>query len=727
VISLIALALPQAALASQNTEPQWSTASQPGKVVTVAGGGYTDGWKAVDAPLPFPADVDVDELGNLYFSDVSDRRVRKIDNQGVLSTVAGTGDRGIPSGSGRATEATFTSINSVTVSWAGDLYITDNEGHVVRRVDKNGHISTFAGNGQKEGFTPGLPATATAIESPSDVAVGRDGTVYIAESVNGRVLAVDTDGIVRVVAGSGTLGFSGDGGPALAAQLNYPDAIDIGPTGDLYITDTGNYRIRRVDSAGIITTFAGNGSFGFDGDGGPATSATIGYPTGLDVDESGDVFISFNYNRVRRVDSSGTITTVAGTGLAGFNGDGPASSTSLNSPNGLATKDGVVYLADLGNNRIRKITPDGALVTVAGNGDCCFLGDGLIATEAALAAGDAMVAPDGALLIADKGHQRVRRVDPVTRRITTIAGNGDWGRSGEGGPATAAQVGDPTDVEAGPDGSIYIASSTTHRILKVSPEGVLSRVAGIGIDGKAGDGGPAIAAQLKYPWGIDLDDAGNLYIADTGNGRIRKVDANGIITTLAGGLFKVSPVPDDGLPASVAAINQPFDVEVGPSGDVYVTDVGNDRIVRIHDDPADVLPPVLKVVAGTGTEGSGGDGGPALEATLRDPSGLAFDPDGDLYFADSMNQRIRVITTEGDIYSVAGTGAFSYRGDGGPHSGASFKTPGGISFTPWGDLLVTDQGSGRIRLLRAPFQNYRWSAETSVTKGRFPLWGSVNH
>ena len=281
---------------------------------------------------------------------------------------------------------------------------------------------------------------------------------------------MDSSGTITTIAGTGEEGFSGDGGPAVSAQLSGPNGVAVDGAGNLYIADTGNHRIRRVNPSGTITTIAGIGGNGFSGDGGPAGTARLSSPSGLALDAAGNLYIADTGNhRIRRVDPSGTITTVAGTGQPGFSGDGgPAVSAQLTAPKG---------------------------VSVDGSGN---------------------------VYIADQEDLRIRRVDP-SGTITTFAGTGEWGYSGDNGPAVQARLRRPDGVAVDGSGNLYIADTWNRRIRRVDPSGTITTLAGTGEWGFSGDKGPAVQARLRNPDGVAVDGSGNLYIADTGNHRIRIV------------------------------------------------------------------------------------------------------------------------------------------------------------------------------------------------------------
>jgi len=347
------------------------------------------------------------------------------------------------------------------------LYMGDGMKRSAQSLNKG--ITTVAGNGIW-GFTgDGGPATRAQLSYPYGIAIGADGSLYIAD-YGGVVRRVGTDGNITTVAGSGSSGFNGDGGPAKQARLNYPTGVAIGSDGSIYIADQNNHRVRRVGTDGNITTVAGNGIWGFSGDGGLATQAQFYYPTAIALGSDGSLYIADELNnRVRRVGSDGIITTVAGSGIGGFSGDGgPATQAQLFTPTGVAIgSDGSLYIADYSNNRVRRVGTDGI--------------------------------------------------------ITTVAGNGIGGFSGDGGPATQAQLSNPIGVGTGLDGSLYIADYQNHRVRRVGTDGIITTVAGSGIYGFSGDGGPATQAQFSYPSGVGMGLDGSLYIADYQNRRVRHV------------------------------------------------------------------------------------------------------------------------------------------------------------------------------------------------------------
>jgi len=622
-----------------NTILRWDAAT--GLLTLVAGNG-TPGFSGDDGPatsaeLSYPRGVAVDSAGNVYIADTNNNRVRKV-SKGMIATVAGSGTPGFSGDNGPATSAELYTPQGVAVDSAGNLYIA--EYNRVRKVS-NGVITTLAGGGLS-GLGDNGPATSAQLYDPEGVAVDSAGNVYIADTYPNRIREV-SNGVITTVAGNGAAGFSGDNGPATSAQLSAPTGIAVDSAGNLYIADFDNNRVRKV-SNGVIATVAGNGTQGFSGDNGSATSAGLYYPAGVAVDSAGNLYIADYYNnRIRKV-SNGVISTVAGGGSS-FGDNGPATSAQLNFPESVAVDSaGNLYIPIASNCLVRKVS-GGVITAVAGNGTWGFSGDNGPATSAQLS-GPAAIAVDsaGSLYIADAYNNRIRKVSGGV--ITTVAGTGAQGFSGDNGPATSAQLNGPNAIAVDSAGNLYIADTGNNRVRKVS-NGVIATVAGNGTLGFSGDKGPATNAQLYYPEGVAVDSAGNLYIADAYNNRIRKV-SNGVITTVAGnGAFGISG--DDG-PATSGQLYKPSGVAVDSAGNLYIADTQDNRIRKVSNG-------VITTIAGDGIPGFSGDNGPATGANLAAPSGVAVDSAGNVYIADTDNNRIRILTPTGPAcpYSVSPT------------------------------------------------------------------------
>ncbi len=570
-----------------------------------------------------------------------------------------------------ATSVTLPSPNGLAGDSAGNLYITSPALNAVYRLDPAGILTWTAGTGSAGYSGDGGPATSAALNSPNGLAVDPAGNLYIADYGNFRVRRIDPNGTITTVAGSGSYGSTGDGGPATSAKLSQVTGVAFDPrTGSLFIADAGNHRIRAVAN-GTITTFAGTGTAGYSGDGGPSASAQLNHPSAVAVDAGGNVYIADGNNcRIRKVSVNGTITTVVGTGSCGNGISGTSAiAAQINSPYGISVDAaGTLYVTEWG--RLLKIA-DGVMTV---------LGDSTASLPPSNAIG--VAANSGGVCFADFGNNLVRCYS-AGGQFQTVAGGG----LGDGGAAPFAGLNQPGGVAKAADGSLFIADTGNHRVRKIAPNGLITTVAGIGLPKYSGDGGPAAAAGLSSPNGVAVDGAGNLYIADTGNHRIRKISSDGTIRTLAGN--GTSGFAGDGGQATGARLYSPYAVAVDGSGNVYIADTSNSRIRRVRADG------VISTIAGNGNSAYSGDGGPGVNASLRFPRSVAVDGAGNVYIGDYSNYRVRKLDKAGVISTVAGNGAYADAGDGGAATAASIGGPQGMAIDSAGNLYIA--ASNRIR------------------------------
>lgn len=552
-------------------------------------------------------------------------------------------------------------------------------------VRANVHVpfqfGVLAGNGQ--------PPDASAFDFRGDgVAVDASGNIYYADGIYSVIRKITPLGEPSVVAGNGTSGFSGDGGLATNAQLSYPKGLAVDSTGALYIADYGNNRIRKVSPSGIMTTVSGNGVLTYSGDGGAATSAALNAPEGVAV-WNGVLYIADTGNhRIRKV-SSGVISTHAGTGTSGYAGDGgQAAAAKLNSPRRICfDAAGNLYINDSFNYRIRKVTTSGIVSTIAGNGTEGYSGDNGPATSAQLyVPGGIACDAQGNLFVADYGNCRIRRVS-TAGTIATVAGNGtkSYAKTGDGGPATNAVLGYPTDIAAAPNGTLFIAG--LYRNCKVDAAGILNSMPAALVNG---DGAQAADARLAYPYGVALDPAGNVLIGE--GTRVRSVATSGRITTIAGSGF--AGASGDGDYARFAQFAGIRGLAVDGAGNLFVSNFNSHLVRKIS------ATGIVSTVAGNGVGGFAGDGGPAKDAQLRQPVGLALDAAGNLYIADSGNHRVRKVTPAGIISTVAGDGVNTFKGDGGSATSASLNTPYDVAVGPDQTVFIADTVNIRVRSVR---------------------------
>ena len=641
-----------------------------------------------------------------------------------------------------ALSASFAYPVAIASSGTGGLYIADSHNCEIRKVSKQGAIEVFAGTGICGfGGDGGKAASAMLSENIGGMIFDAAGNLLFSDADNERIRRITPAGIISTIAGNGTFGYSGDGGPATQAQLRGPQGIGLDGAGNLYIADGSNYVVRKVDSAGIITTVAGNPSAPFGGnfgDGGPATSANIGFVQGLAVDGPGNLYLTDGYGHVRQVNLAGVISTLAGNGQSGNTGDGgPATAAAIGSGRGLLLSGSNLYVST--QSSVWWVDLSAGLIHLVSSPSVVpgFFGDGGPVSAAGFNQPFGMELDSGGnLFIADSGNNRIREVSAGTQIVTTIAG----GYIGDGSRATDASLNFPNlgnHIAFDHLGNLYIADGGDNRVRKVSSKGIITTLAGTGTSGYSGDGGPATSAQLSAPSAVGADPFGNIFILDNGNGVVRKVDTTGTITTLqpngipffgpyvfdqgvglavdaAGNVYfpdgftvvwKVDTSNNatiiagkqwffsdsgDGGPATQATLFFPQSVALDAFGNLYIAEWLSHRVRKV--DAAGII----TTVAGNGTPGFSGDGGPATAASLNFPQDVTTDSAGNLYIADWVNLRIRMVDTAGIIHTVAGTGGAGFTGERLPVNQVGLA-PTGVALSPAGQLYFSDLGTYRVR------------------------------
>lgn len=589
-------------------------------------------------------------------------------------------------------------------------------------------ITTVAGTNR---LLDGQPATTAPLRAPCGVVVDRSGNLYVADRDDNRVRKITPANVISTFAGTGLPGYTGDRGKATQATLTSPVGLAVDSTGNVYIADRDNYAVRRVSPDGTINTAAGNGTPGFSGDNAAATSAQL-QPWAVAVDSQGNLYIADGYsNRIRKVNTQGIISTIAGNGgTSGYSGDSSsATTTSIDLPTGIATElAGNVYIASF--ERALEITPSGTISTVAGSGNFGYIIDGVDARQAVLIAESVALDGKGGLYLSDANANKVRSVDLTTFLISSVVGNGSIGFSGDQNPASSAELTFPYGLAFDAAGDLYIADVGNERVREVlSSNSNIVTVAGTSF----ADGSPATSAFLNHPFGLAIDATNNTVVADTGDYEVRRYAPGGSIgpfgqlppftTPLAvaldqSGNFYISDLEprvlkttsagvttiiagngtdgdggDQG-PATQAPISQPSGVAVDAAGNVYFTDYTNKRIRKVNTQG------VISTIAGTGNPLFSGDNGAAISAGI-DPFDIAFDRQGNLYVADQFNNRIRKIGSNGTITTVAGTGKGGYAGDGGLATAAQLSSPKGVAIDSAGNLYIADNGNSVVRRVNA--------------------------
>jgi uncharacterized protein (TIGR03437 family) len=586
-----------------------------------------------------------------------------------IETVAGSSWNG---DGGTATLAILTQAEGIASDAAGNLYVADAATHRIRKITRTGVITTVAGTGSPGFSGDGGPASSAQLNSPYGLAMDGLGNLFVADLGNARVRVIGIDGSITTIAGGGSLmpGGSSEGSAATMIALNAPRNVALDRHGALYVSDFGGHRVYRVDLTvgnNALTTVAGTGAAGVAGDNGAANRAQLAYPAGIALDRFGALYIADSQNHLIRKAAGGIISSYAravtptGMVIDGFGtlyvadpGAGQILAFPVNSPPAAYSSgaldltfgaDGYLYASQV--STVVRVSFAGASLIVAGGGSLAS-GDRGPATNALLnhpsgVAADAF----GNIYVADRDNHRIRKV-AVDGTITTIAGTGIVGNLGDGGIATQAQLNSPSSVTLDTNGDLYIADTGNHRVRKISPAGNIIAVSFPGLDT------PAYALA---------DGAGNIYVADTGLGAIVKRTPAGVVTQLVthlgspgalaldsnGNLFftdtkakRISKLDTSSNFTTIAdgAWISPTGIDIGNNGDLFVSDSGLERILRVDANGS------VTIVAGTGSAGFAGDGSDAANGQLNNPSALAIDPLGTIYVADTDNNRVRKLTPQ---------------------------------------------------------------------------------
>jgi streptogramin lyase len=661
-----------------------------GVVTTLAGAsdvvGVADG-TGTAAQFIVPFGIAVDNSGNVFVSDSAANTIRKVTQAGVVTTYAGVGvmpSRGSTDGAGNV--ARFNQPHSLALDGAGNVYVADSVNELIRKITPAGVVSTLAGDVGVRGTLDGV-GTAALFNSPGAVAVDSSGNVFVADTSNGVIRKITPSGVVTTLAGAA--GFLGStDGTGTAARFGSPTALAIDGSGNIFVTDTGNETIRKVTQAGVVTTLAGSAGTAGIADG-TGTSATFNSPIGIAVDGSGNLYVGDTSSHdVRKITSGGVVTTFAGYAGGLGSTDGTGTAILFNSPQGVAVDSaGNVYVADSGNNTIRKITPAGASTTLAGTVGLKGATDGTGTAAQFNFPTGVVVDSSGNLYVADDANNTIRKITPGGV-VTTFAGapsNAGWAN----GTGAAAQFNNPTGMTMDGSGNLYVADAGNNTIRKIAPGAVVTTVAGSATDKtNSSRDGQLILARFNGPTGVAIDGAGNLLVADTGNSEIRLVSPTGIVSTIAG--LPGNRGLADGT-GSGAQLNQPEGIALDGSGVAYVADTYNNAVRKV------TLNGIVTTLAGTASSRGSADGTGAA-ARFNSPRGTATDAAGNVYVADVVNDTIRKVTPAGVVTTVAGLPGTTGTTDG-TGSAARFTSPSGVAVDGSGHLWVVDTGNELIRMV----------------------------
>ena len=613
-----------------------------------------------------PSGTAVDSAGNVYVADTFNSSIRKITPGGGVTTFAGDGFDGDSDGTGSA--ARFRAPYGVAVGTNGMVYVADTYNHTIRKITPAGVVTTLAGLAGAAGSTDGT-GSAAQFRNPQGVAVDSAGNVYVADTQNHTIRKITPGGGVTTLAGlAGSTGNTDANGSA--ARFYTPNSVAVDSTGNVYVADTSNEAIRKITPGGVVTTLAG-GTFGSaDGTG---SAAQFYFLQGVAVDANGIVYVADGYygasGSIRKITPSGVVTTLAGLANEGGSTDGTGSAARFVSPYGVAVDStGNLYVSDSYNCTIRKVTPGGDVSTLAGTAG---LGSANGTGAAARFNGPTGMAVDSAtnVYVADRNNHTIRKITPAGD-VSTLAGLA--GNSGNtDGTGSAARFYLPVGLAVDPAGNVYVADTQNGVIRKITPAGVVSTV----------------ASGFFYPFGVAVDNVTNLYVANTYGSTIRKVSPLGVVSPLAGA--SVTPGSADGTGAA-ARFNYPGGVAVDSAGNVYVADTQNHTIRKIT--------PAAVVTTLAGSAGiSGSTDGTGSAARFSVPQGVAVDNAGNVYVADTGNYSIRKITSAGVVTTLGGVAAYPGGSSDGIGVGARFSHASGIAVDGVGKVYVADTGNHTIR------------------------------
>ena len=640
-----------------------------------------------DAQFNLPHGMASDAQGNIYVADSFNHTIRKITPEGVVSTLAGgAGEAGYADGTGTA--ARFNEPWGVTVDHTGNVFVADTNNNAIRMITPAGVVTTLAGSGGRQGSSDGV-GSAAGFREPHGIGIDSNGNLYVADFGNNTVRKVTSAGVVTTLAGhvGSEGGTDGTGTAALFKGLQF---LAVDANDNIYVTEAANKVVRKITTSGVVTTLT------------TGTPPPFGEPRGVVADSAGNLYVADSMDSViRKVTSSGVVSVFAGISRTPGSDDGTTTTARFNAPFGVGLDvQGRLYVADTENNTIRVIA-NGTVTTFAGLAGRTSSVDGTGADARFEDPYALAVDGSGNIFVADATDHSIRKIT-LERVATTFAGRGGSFGSADG-TGDEARFKGPLGIAADGAGNVYVADTGNYTIRKISPSGVVTTLAGSAGQPGGADGN-GTTARFSNPYGVAVDTSGNLYVVES-SGVVRKITSAGVVSTLAGG--GGSGFVDGS--GSAAKFSQPFDITIDGAGNVYVSDHGNHAVRKI------TSAGVVTTLAGSGTAGSSTGTGTA--ANFKFPSGIAADLTGNVYLADTDNQVIRKITPEGIVTTYAGTGAIGST-DG---TASSFYNPKDVAFDASGNIYVADRGNHTIR------KGTLSTATTAIQSDCLFGWAEVNY
>jgi sugar lactone lactonase YvrE len=611
---------------------------------------------------------------------------------GLVTTLAGPG---FIDASLAGVSASFNNPLGVAADSLGNVYVADSANNMIRKITPSGLVSTFAGS-LNPGSANGMDSAAS-FNHPTGVALDGSGNLYVADYGNSLIRKISPTGMVSTLAGvNGNAGSTN--GPAASATFNHPMGVAVDGAGNVYVADYLNNMIREISSSGVVSTLAGTGMAGSAN--GAGAVATFNNPTGVAVDLAGNVYVADLLNNlIREISPSGIVSTLAGNNSLGFHG-GVGTAATFSAPFGIAVDTaGNLYVGEEGNQIIRMITPGAQVTILAGTGAVGSL-NGAAATATFYWPSGVAVNKQGNVYVADHSNNLIRQINIPTQTVTTLAGN----RHTKGVVNTSTFINNPTGVAVDGQYNIYVADYNSNLILEISSSGEEYTLAGTGLKGSAS--GLNALASFWMPFGIAADQTGNVYVADLSNNLVREVSVSGLVSTVAG----TGSAGSANGPFTGASFNSPSGVVLAPSGTLYVADSKNNLIRAIN------AAGIVSTFAGSGTAGS--TDGMGTAASFNGPTGIAVDMTGNLYVADQGNNLIRKISAAGMVSTLAGDG--SQGSTNGTGVAASFNHPTGVAVDAGTNVYVADYGNNMIRYISSAGAVTTWagSGGTGSANGR---------